>query len=151
MTESLLYLAVGVGLLINLLSVDFLGLILGGFVVPGYLALQVTKAGHMAYLFLVALATVVIVKTLSKFMIIYGRKLLVMSVLVGYLINWSVYTLTAAWGSEGQGIHFGLIIPGLLAYWMQRQGVFATAALSLTGAVVIRLLLVVVTGGVVPL
>jgi len=149
--QEMLYLSIAVGLLVNLVTVDIFGVILGGFIVPGYLALAITDPQYIIQVFLVAMATVFIVMMLGNIMIIYGRKMLVMSVLVGYLLNWLLHDL-GIWQMAGPGGgHFGLIIPGLMAYWMQRQGIIITAALSVTGAVVIRLILVLVTGGTVSL
>ncbi|MFH1878120.1 MAG: poly-gamma-glutamate biosynthesis protein PgsC/CapC, partial [Candidatus Omnitrophota bacterium] len=103
------------------------------------------------HVFIVALLTVGIVRILGNIMIIYGRKLLVLSVLIGYILNWAWYYFHFL-GSNGlDKIEFGLIVPGLMAYWMQRQGVVETAALALTGAVLIRFILVVITGGAVTL
>jgi hypothetical protein len=41
----------------------------------------------------------------------------------------------------------GYIIPGLLAYWMSRQGVIRTLAAMLVAAVLVRLALIVMHGG----
>ncbi len=149
--EGILYLSIAIGLLINLLSVDLFGVLLGGFVVPGYLAVGITKPLYVGQVFVLAIVTVLIVKALSNIMIIYGRKMLVMSVLIGYLLNWMLYSLDLGFGRGPGTEYFGMIIPGLMAYWMQRQGVIITFALSVIGAIIIRLILVVITGGAVAL
>ncbi|MFH1664583.1 MAG: poly-gamma-glutamate biosynthesis protein PgsC/CapC [Candidatus Omnitrophota bacterium] len=148
---NVVYIAIFVGLLVNLISVDVLGVILGGFVVPGYLAMQITKPEYIANIFLVAIITVLVVKFLANFMIIYGRKMLVISVLVGFSVNQFLFAYISPAGNSGGAADFGMIIPGLMAYWIQRQGIVETVALSLIGAVVTRLILVIVTGGVMPL
>jgi hypothetical protein len=40
------------------------------------------------------------------------------------------------------------IIPGLIAYWMERQGAVATIMALLMAAVLVRLVLIVAVGGV---
>jgi hypothetical protein len=42
----------------------------------------------------------------------------------------------------------GYIIPGLIAYWMERQGALATLMAMLMAAVLVRLVLIVAVGGV---
>jgi uncharacterized membrane protein len=42
----------------------------------------------------------------------------------------------------------GYIIPGLIAYWMERQGAVATLMAMLMAAVLVRLVLIVAVGGV---
>ena len=41
----------------------------------------------------------------------------------------------------------GYIIPGLIAYWMLRQGIFETLCTMLMAAFIVRLALVVAQGG----
>jgi poly-gamma-glutamate biosynthesis protein PgsC/CapC len=149
--QEILYLSIAIGLFVNLVTVDLFGVILGGFVVPGYLALEIINPFYIVQVFFIAALTVLVVRLLSNVMIIYGRKMLVMSVLVGFMLNWALdYTGIARPYGFYTG-HFGLIIPGLMAYWMQRQGAVITVALSITGAVIIRLILGLVTGGSIPL
>ncbi len=55
----------------------------------------------------------------------------------------------ASWVIEMQTI--GLIIPGLIANWMERQGVVETISIMLIAAVMIRMLLMIMSGGQVTL
>jgi formate-dependent nitrite reductase membrane component NrfD len=41
----------------------------------------------------------------------------------------------------------GLIIPGLIANWMERQGVVKTISTMIIAAIMIRLILMIITGG----
>jgi hypothetical protein len=41
----------------------------------------------------------------------------------------------------------GYIIPGLIANWMERQGVYKTVTTLLIGGAMVRLLVIVVMGG----
>jgi poly-gamma-glutamate biosynthesis protein PgsC/CapC len=146
-----LYLSIFVGLLVNLVSVELVGVILGGFFVPGYLALIITDPPQVLFFVIIAMVTVALVRLMSNFMIIYGRKMLVLSILIGYLLNMIVVYFRYPSMSMGYQETFSHIIPGLMAYWMQRQGVAETLMLALTGAVITRLVLVVITGGAVQL
>ena len=71
-------------------------------------------------------------------------------ILVGYLIG-AMITWLAPLPSEalqlehGRNI-IGYIIPGLIAIWLDRQGVIETFAALLTASVVVRLLLILFVG-----
>lgn len=143
-----LALAIGIGLALNMLSAEAIGLAAGGMVVPGYIALFLDKPWSVVLTLGAALTTFLVVRAFSSVMIIYGRRRTVLMILVGYLIG-------AAFRSvEGQYLPYsdqaltviGYIIPGLIALWMDRQGVVETVCALLTASVMARLLLVVFLG-----
>ena len=72
-----------------------------------------------------------------------------MVILVGFLFGWLSRELliiqTSALTLEFQTI--GLIIPGLIANWMERQGIVKTVSTMIVAAVIIRLILMIITGG----
>jgi hypothetical protein len=43
----------------------------------------------------------------------------------------------------------GYVIPGLLAYWMHRQGIIATLTTMMVAAILTRLIIIVISGGAV--
>lgn len=141
--------AVGIGLVLSLVFSETLGLAAGGMVVPGYIALMIHYPLRIAGTVLVALLTFGTLKLLSTVMFIYGRRRTVMVILLGFAFGWisrEFFTLQTTIGTlEMQTI--GLIIPGLIANWMERQGVWKTLAVMIIAAVVIRLVLMLVTGG----
>ena len=148
-----LALAIGLGLALNLLAAEMIGLAAGGMVVPGYVALFLDRPWSVALTLGAAMATFLVVRTLSSVMIIYGRRRTVLMILVGYLIGAAFRAL------EGRYLPYddqaftviGYIIPGLIALWMDRQGVVETTCTLLTASVMTRLLLVVFLGaGVLP-
>jgi len=141
--------AIGIGLVLSLIFSETLGLAAGGMVVPGYAALMIHHPLRIAGTILVALLTFMSVKFLSNYMFIYGRRRTVLVILLGFAFGWLSRELlvikTTTFTLELQTI--GLIIPGLIANWMERQGVVKTIATLVIAAVFIRLLLMIVTGG----
>jgi len=142
--------SVGLGLVVSLAFSETLGLAAGGMVVPGYVALAIHEPARVVGTVLVALATFGMIKLLSTYMFIFGRRRVVLTILVGFLLgwlsrDWMVFRLDSGQSLEFQTI--GLIIPGLIANWMERQGVISTIAMMVIGAVLIRLLLMILTGG----
>lgn len=141
--------SVGIGLVLSLVFTETLGLAAGGMVVPGYVALMIHHPLRIVGTILVSLLTFVSMKFLSNYIFIYGRRRTVLVILIGFLFGWLSREIliiqTNALTLELQTI--GLIIPGLIANWMERQGVIKTISTMIIAAVIIRLILMIITGG----
>jgi poly-gamma-glutamate biosynthesis protein PgsC/CapC len=141
---ELLPLAIGIGLAVSLLFAETFGLAAGGMIVPGYLALSLTRPFDVALTLGAALCTFVLVHAASSWLILYGRRRTVLTLLIGYLLAAILHVvagdLVTPSGTELELI--GYVIPGLIALWLERQGVVETLSTLLTASVVVRLTLV---------
>ena len=151
MDKEFLPVAVGIGLIISLLFSELFGLAAGGMVVPGYFALYLHQPIVVLLSVTAALLTYFLVYLTAQFVIIYGRRRTVMMILVGYLMQallesalaGQVYRLES-WLGEISVI--GYIIPGLVAIWMDRQGILETLSTLVTAAVAVRLIMMLIFG-----
>jgi len=141
--------AIGLGLLISLLFSETLGLAAGGMVVPGYLALMVHEPLRIAGTLACALLTLGTLKLLSRYMLIYGRRRIVVAILLGFIFgSLSRDLLLIRFHDVPLDLRtIGFVIPGLIANWMERQGVLQTLCVMTTTAVLVRLLLMLLNGG----
>jgi poly-gamma-glutamate biosynthesis protein PgsC/CapC len=141
--------AVGIGLVLSLIFTETLGIAAGGMVVPGYVALMLHHPLRIVGTILVSLLTFVTMKYVSNYMFVYGRRRIVLVILVGFLFGWLSREVlmfqTGSFSIELQSI--GLIIPGLIANWMEKQGTVRTIATMIIAAIFIRLVLMIATGG----
>lgn len=148
MIAELLPLSIGIGLAVSLLFSELFAIAAGGMIVPGYLALSLSRPLDVLLTVAAGFATYAIVHALSSFIIVYGRRRTVLMILVGYLVGmlarWSISSFGVMSGSELQVI--GYIIPGLIAIWLDRQGVVETVAAMITASVVVRLVLLLLVG-----
>ncbi len=147
---ELLPLAVGIGLAVSLLLSEVFGLAAGGMVVPGYIALFLTRPLDVAVTLGAGLATYILVHAFSTVVIIYGRRRTVLMILVGYLINALFRSFAGGSMMMLGSVEFsviGFIIPGLIAIWLDRQGVLETFSALLTASVIVRLVLVLLGVG----
>lgn len=145
MTEQ----AIGLGLLISLIFSETLGLAAGGMVVPGYIALLVHEPMRLAGTIVVSLATLWSLKLVSRYALIYGRRRIVVAVLFGFIYG-ALSRDFLVFHLKGTTLEFqtiGYIIPGLIANWMERQGVVQTVCVMITTAVLVRLFLMLLGGG----
>lgn len=143
--------AIGLGLVMSLIFSETLGLAAGGMVVPGYLALMIHEPLRILGTIAVALLTYGTLKLLSRYVLIYGRRRIVVAVLVGFTFGALSRDLLLI-QMKGAPVPIdlrtiGFVIPGLIANWMERQGVLQTLCVMTTTAVLVRLLLMLLNGG----
>jgi poly-gamma-glutamate biosynthesis protein PgsC/CapC len=161
---NLLAVSIGIGLLVTLLLVEVFGLAAGGLVVPGYVALKLLQPWSVAMTLLAAYITYIAVRTLSSFMVVYGRRKTALMILFGYLtgslidlsmggvLSFPAPETAGSAATAGSAMHFsyfelsviGYIIPGLIAIWFERQGVVKTLVGLIVSAVLVRLILVLI-------
>jgi poly-gamma-glutamate biosynthesis protein PgsC/CapC len=142
--------AIGLGLMMSLIFSEAFGLAAGGMVVPGYIALALAEPWRVVGTVAAAVMTFLVVRAMGRLMLLYGRRHLVMVILVGFLFGHLTRLLSGQPGFP-EFLSFeaiGYIIPGLIAYWMERQGALATLMAMLMAAVLVRLVLVDAVGGV---
>ena len=85
-----------------------------------------------------------VVSVLGNFLIVFGRRRTALMILVAYLFGMGIRSWTGLFAAEWEII--GYIIPGLIAVWMDRQGVVETlTALTIVSAAV-RLMLIITLG-----
>lgn len=139
---QLIGLAIGIGMGLSLILTETLGVTAGGVIVPGYIALYIHEPYKVIITFGVSLIVLLIIRFLSSFMFIYGKRRLVLSLMLGFIFG---YLSKIYLDSDLSSI--GNIIPGLLASWMDRQGVLQTISVLIIIAVATRLILIALLGG----
>lgn len=142
-------LAIGLGLAVSLLFTELFGLAAGGMVVPGYVALSMNDPISVLITLALGLATFLVVRMIATVTIIYGRRRTVLMILVGYLFGAAVRSFlgSVTSGPTAEWHVIGYIIPGLIAIWIDRQGLLETLTALLTAAVTVRLILILFVGG----
>jgi len=147
--EDLVQISIGLGLFVSLMFSEFLGLAAGGMVVPGYFALNLSDPTKVALTLLAAVLTYWIVRFMNFFMIIYGRRRTVLMILTGFLVgavirNFVHFEVSAF---ELDLSVIGYIIPGLIAIWIDRQGLLETLSTLLASSVLVRMVLILLNAG----
>jgi poly-gamma-glutamate biosynthesis protein PgsC/CapC len=140
---SILVLSIGIGLFISLIFSELFGLVAGGMIVPGYFALYLHQPIPIAFTLAIAYFAYLVAKLMSRFFIFYGKRrtvfLILLSFLLGILVDQSVEVF-----QDAQPI--GFIIPGLIAIWMDRQGILETLSTLIIVSTAVRLVLILWIG-----
>ena len=140
--------AIGLGMVLSLIFTETLGVTAGGIIVPGYIALYFTDPIKIVSTFLISLLTLCIVKLFSQFMLIYGKRRLVLCLLVGFLLGYLSKIYLVDLDSQYSDISvIGNIIPGLIASWMDRQGILRTISVILITSSIVAMIMIVIYGG----
>lgn len=145
----MIIIAVGLGMMLNLLLTETIGLAAGGVVVPGYIALNLHRPDMLMSTIIISLATYLFVRLLSHFILLYGRRLLIVSIIIGYLLGYvtKVYPAISLDTVNFDITTVGFVVPGLIAYWMERQGILETISTMIIAAIIVRFILIILTGG----
>ncbi len=141
---ELLPLSVGIGLAVGMLFTEIFGIATGGLIVPGYVALSLHQPQDLLVTLIASFATLGIVRALSTFLIIYGRRRTALMILIGYILGMFI----SGWLGTSQMPYdvIGFIIPSLIAIWMDRQGILQTLASLSIVSVIVRLILILAFG-----
>ena len=140
--------AIGLGMVLSLVFTETLGVTAGGIIVPGYIALYFTDPIKIVSTFLISLITFYIVKLCSQFMLIYGKRRLVFCLLVGFSLGYLSKIYLVELDSYYSDVSvIGNIIPGLIASWMDRQGILRTISVILITSSIVAMIMIVIYGG----
>lgn len=149
MVEAIVQAAVGIGVIISLIFSELLGASAGGIVVPGYIAMYLDKPMQILGTLVVSLMTWGIIRIIGNFTLLFGKRRMVLSILIGFILGWLtralVFQNVTIYVLQMQSI--GYIVPGLIANWFERQGFMKTLSTMTVAAVVVRLLLMVIFKG----
>lgn len=143
--------AIGLGVAFSLVFHEVFGLAAGGIVVPGYIALNFHDPYKLAGTLIVALVVWACIKVIGQFVFVYGRRRMVLAVLLGFIFGYisrQIFSVNADIVPDIVPLEaIGYIIPGLIANWMERQGVYKTITTVLMGGAMVRLLVILVSSG----
>src|SRR5260370_4461379 len=157
--SQILTIGVFIGIVVSMIFYERELLSPGGVVVPGYTALfLITNPIIVVYTLLIALLTGLIIKKASRISILLGRRrfavtmLLALSLsvaanlLFGQLAGPFPFLFTGPYSYQGFQV-IGIIIPGLIANELHRQGVVPTLAtlgvVSVITAVLLYLVVII--------
>lgn len=143
---DVLTVAIGIGLALSLAFSELFALAAGGMIVPGYTALALHEPLALAATLLVAVATWGVVTVLARVLVLYGRRLTVLTLLIGFLLNVLLSHVLATSVDDPRFVAIGHLVPGLVALWFERQGVLATLATLVIASVLVRLVLILLYG-----
>ena len=116
------------GVILSLLFTEITGILPAGLIVPGYLVLLIKLPQAIFLTFLISLLTYLIVYFgVSKVTILYGKRKFAAMITVAIVLQFMMRAvLPFDYGIISGLAAVGIIVPGLLANTIQRQGLATT-------------------------
>ena len=139
--------SIGLGIILSLVLSEALGVTAGGIIVPGYIALFLHQPIQVLSTFSVAIIVLIIIKLLSRVMFLYGKRRIVLALILGFFFGYLTRIIYIDVENINSVAVIGNIIPGLIANWMDRQGVVRTISVVLLTAVIVKLIVMIIFGG----
>jgi gamma-polyglutamate biosynthesis protein CapC len=141
--------AIALGLVSSLFFVDAFGLAAGGIVVPGYFALQLSHIDQVAATFVIAILTSLIIKFIGRYTFLYGRRQMVLCLLVGCILALLSHNFLVFDVSENtfRLEALGWVVPGLIAHWIDKQGIIKTVSMLIITSVIVRFSVIILYNG----
>ena len=142
-------LAITLGLIFSLFFIEAFGLAAGGIVVPGYVALQLTYPDRILATIVISFLTYLFITILSKYTFLYGRRQMVLALLVGTIFSiishrflfLNLTTTTIEFSAVGW------VVPGLIGHWSVKQGFIKTISMLLITSILVRFIVILFFGG----
>lgn len=127
------------GIVISLIFTEVTGLS-AGLIIPGYLVLSLHSPLRLVITFGVALLAVLACHVLSQWVILYGRRRFALLVLLTFLLASGLDMVGVLPG--GMTV-IGVLVPGIIAREMDRQGIVDTliSLIGTTGFLAVLLLM----------
>jgi len=138
---------IGIGMVLSLFLTETLGVTAGGIIVPGYIAMNLENPERLVITFGVSIITFLFIKLLSQYIMVYGKRRLVLALLIGFLLGYlsRLENMVTAGLGTTEFMVIGNIIPGLIANWMDRQGVLRTISTVLITAGITKLCIMTIS------
>ncbi len=117
-----------IGVVVSFLFTELTGLVPGGLIVPAYFVLYFDDPVRMLLTVTVSLATMGLMKLLSRYTILWGRRRYALYLLVGMAVKVLLGQFYVYGPSflPNLSVSIGYLIPGMLGREMERQGILKT-------------------------
>lgn len=130
-----------ISIAISLLYSEITGISPGGIITSGYIALNINNPQKLIYTFVIVILSLYIVKFISKYAIIYGKRRFAIMILTSYILHLLISKFLTP---EFNFTIIGTLIPGIIANQFEKQGIlksFVSMMFVVSIVVLIMLLL----------
>ena len=111
------------GIIVSIIFYEITDISPGGIVVPGLMVMYVNQFDKMIYTVIVAIITYLVVKFISRYLVIFGKRRFVILILISILINFLLQTLLHSFSINLLSMSIiGYSIAGIIANDMYKQG-----------------------------
>ena len=124
------------GIILSIMFYEITEMSPGGLIVPGYFALFLNDPKRIIMTVLVAFLSIIVVKFLSKYTVLYGRRKFAVYIIITFLIKLFFESLDLNILIGGEVI--GILIPAILAKDIESNGISKTLPALLILSITIK-------------
>lgn len=137
-------------LLLSLIFCEVTNIVPGGIIVPFYFALYLTDPVKILATVISAVGATLIVRLLSRYLILYGRRKFALYLIIGLLekILFTYLYFGNSYLFYNLSMTIGYLVPGILGREMERQGMVKTLVALFTVTLAIKLIQILLTTSV---
>ena len=118
-----------IGLVVGFIYYELVGISPGGVIAPAYFVMFLDQPLKILITLVLALLVWIIIKTLSNYFILFGRRRLLLALLLGFCLKLVINNLIQPMSFITLDLQsIGYIIPGLIANEFGRQKIMPTLA-----------------------
>jgi poly-gamma-glutamate biosynthesis protein PgsC/CapC len=138
--------AILIGLIIAIVFYEITTVSPGGLIVPGILAMYFHRIDWILYTVGIAFLTYFLVKWLSKYVLIFGKRKFVLMIMTGILLNYILSLFISYIPFTNLSI-IGYTVAGILANELDKQGIKRTIPALLIVLLLTRFVILLIAGG----
>lgn len=127
------------GIFLSLIFAELTDLSAGGIIVPAYFAMYAYDPKRIIGTIIISLLCVVLIKFMSRFMILYGRRRFALYVMTGIFLRMLLGITTG-----DMSMSIGYLIPGILGRDIEKQGAVPTLVSLGIVILLIRIIYIIV-------
>lgn len=128
-----------IGIFLSLIFAELTDLSAGGIIVPAYFAMYAYDPKRIIGTIIISLLCVVLIKFLSQFMILYGRRRFAVYVMTGIFLR-----MLLGFATGDMSMSIGYLIPGILGRDIEKQGTIPTLVSLGIVTLLIRIVYIIV-------
>ena len=137
----MLFSTVALSVILSFLVTELTGLLTGGMVSAGYLAFYFSEPMRILSTFLLSALIALILRLSREFLILYGRRRFMLSILLSILFVYALAPPHFIMSPLSLDLRvIGYIIPGLIANDMEKQGIIRTSLALIIVTALVKLL-----------
>lgn len=112
-----------IGVIVSIIFYELTNISPGGIIIPGLMVLYVNQIDRIIYTVIVAMITCLIVRIVSRYLIVFGKRRFALMIIIGVLLNFLLELLLHSFSINLLSISIiGYTITGILANEMYKQG-----------------------------
>ncbi len=137
-----MYEIVFLGIIVSIIFYEITDVSPGGIIVPGSMVFYINQLNRMVYTVLIAVGTYLVMRFLSRYLIVFGKRKYTLTILIAVILN-ILFIKTIGLLTIFMNISLiGYIIPGIIANDFNRQGIVKTVLSLGIVTIVLKLMMI---------